>query len=77
MNKEEKKMKILQYESIEKSVCETVGINKSTSLRVDKIMANMPAKYKGGKKAFVSALIEEALDNSSFEEVPREEQATI
>ena len=70
-------MKILQYESIEKSVCETVGINKSTSLRVDKIMANMPAKYKGGKKAFVSALIEEALDNSSFEEVPREEQSTI
>lgn len=39
--------------------------------------AYMPAKYKGGKKAFVSALIEEALDNSSFEEVPREEQATI
>lgn len=70
-------MKIFQYESIEKSVCETVGINKSTSLRVDKIMANMPTKYKGGKKAFVSALIEEALDNSSFEEVPREEQATI
>ena len=70
-------MKIEQYESIEKSVCETVGINKSTSLRVDKIMANMPSKYKGGKKAFVSALIEEALDKSEIVEVPREEHTIL
>lgn len=70
-------MIIEQYESIEKNVCETVGIDKSTSLRVDTIMANMPNKYKGGKKAFVSALIEEGLDNLEIVEVPREGQTIL
>ena len=72
-------MKIKQYEDIERSVNEnpTQGIRKSTLIRVLKVMDKMPTKYKGGIKAFISDLIESALDNVEIEYVPREEQATI
>lgn len=69
-------MKIKQYEDIEQSVSEkpTQGIRKNTLIRVLKVMDKMPTKYKGGIKAFISDLIEWALDNLEIEYVPREEQ---
>ena len=72
-------MKIKQYEDVEQSVSEkpTQGIRKNTLIRVLKIMDKMPTKYKGGIKAFISDLIEWALDNLEIEYVPREEQVEL
>ena len=68
-------MKIKQYEDVEQSVSEkpTQGIRKSTLIRVLKVMDKMPTRYKGGIKAFISDLVEWALDNLEIEYVPREE----
>ena len=72
-------MKIKQYEDVEQSVSEkpTQGIRKNTLIRVLKVMDKMPTKYKGGIKAFISDLIEWALDNLEIEYVPREEQVEL
>ena len=72
-------MKIKQYEDVEQSVSEkpTQGIRKSTLIRVLKVMDKMPTRYKGGIKAFISDLIEWALDNLEIEYVPREEQVEL
>ena len=72
-------MNIKQYVDIEQSISEnpTQGIRRNTLIRVLKVMEKMPSKYKGGIKAFISDLIEWALDNAEIEYVPREEQATL
>lgn len=72
-------MKIKQYEDVEQSVSEkpTQGIRRNTLIRVLKVMDKMPTKYKGGIKAFISDLVEWALDNLEIEYVPREEQVEL
>lgn len=65
-------MKLKQYEAFEKAIGDnpTVGINRSTYIRLRKLLDNSPDKVK--IKTFVSNALEEVMDNLEVELVSRE-----
>lgn len=67
-------MKFRQYEAFEKEIGEnpTVAVNKSTYIRLRKLLENSPDKVK--IKTFVTNALEEVMDNLEVEVVSREDQ---